>query len=64
MSLPKPSTELLLSVLEYLDRNGYKESFEILLNDTGIRYLENIRRTIDELLKQKKIDELIIYINS
>ena len=64
MSSPKPNTELLLSVLEYLDRNGYKESFDILLNDTGIRYLENIRRTIDELLKQKKIDELLIYINS
>ena len=64
MSSPKPNTELLLSVLEYPDRNGYKESFDILLNDTGIRYLENIRRTIDELLKQKKIDELLIYINS
>ena len=64
MSSTKPNTELLLSVLEYLDRNGYKESFDILLNDTGIRYLENIRRTIDELLKQKKIDELLIYINS
>lgn len=64
MSSPKPNSELLLSVLEYLDRNGYKESFDILLNDTGIRYLENIRRTIDELLKQKKIDELLIYINS
>ena len=64
MSSPKPNTELLLSVLEYLDRNGYKESFDILLNDTGVRYLENIRRTIDELLKQKKIDELLIYINS
>ena len=64
MSSPEPNTDLLLSVLEYLDRNGYKESFDILLNDTGIRYLENIRRTIDELLKQKKIDELLIYINS
>ena len=60
----KPNTELLLSVLEYLDRNGYKESFDNLLNDTGIRYLENIRRTIDDLLKQKKLDELISYINT
>ena len=60
----KPNTELLLSVLEYLDRNGYKESFDNLLNDTGIRYLENIRRTIDDLLKQKKLDELITYINT
>ena len=60
----KPNNELLLSVLEYLDRNGYKESFDNLLNDTGIRYLENIRRKIEELLKQKKIDELLIYINT
>ena len=27
----KPNSELLLSVLEYLDRNGYKESFDNLL---------------------------------
>ena len=60
----KPNPELLLSVLEYLDRNGYKESFDILLNDTGIRYMENIRRTIEDLLKQKKLDELITYINT
>ena len=60
----KPNSELLLSVLEYLDRNGYKESFDNLLTDTGIRYLENIRRTIDDLLKLKKLDELIIYINT
>ena len=60
----KPNPELLLSVLEYLDRNGYKESFDNLLNDTGIRYLENIRRTIDDLLTHKKLDELISYINT
>ena len=60
----RPNNELLLSVLEYLDRNGFKESFEVLLNDTGIRYLENIRRIITDLLKQKKINELLIYINS
>ena len=60
----KPNQELLLSVLEYLDRNGYKESFDILLSNTGIRYMENIRRTIEDLLKQKKLDELIYYINS
>ena len=62
--ISKPNSELLLSVLEYLDRNGYKESFDVLLNDTGIRYLENVRRTIDELLNQKKLDDLITYINT
>lgn len=62
--ISKPNSELLLSVLEYLDRNGYKESFDVLLNDTDIRYLENVRRTIDELLNQKKLDDLITYINT
>ena len=60
----KPKDEILLSVLEYLDRNGYKESFDILQQNTGLRYLENIKKTIGELLKKKKIDELITFINN
>ena len=60
----KPNEEILLTVLEYLDRNGYKESFDILLNNTGLRYLEHVKRIIEKLLNQKKIDELITYINS
>jgi len=60
----KPNQELLLTVLEYLDRNGYKESFDVLLSDTGLRYLEHVKRTIEDLLIQKKLDELITYINS
>ena len=60
----KPKDEILLSVLEYLDRNGYKESFDILQQNTGLRYLENVKKTMEELLKEKKIDELIKYINT
>ena len=60
----KPKDEILLSVLEYLDRNGYKESFDILQQNTGLRYLENVRKTIENLLKSRKLDELIIYINT
>ena len=60
----KPKEEILLSVLEYLDRNGYKESFDILQQNTGLRYLENVKKTIEGLLKEKKIDELIKYINN
>ena len=60
----KPKEEILLSVLEYLDRNGYKESFDILQQNTGLRYLENVKKTIEDLLKEKKIDELIKYINN
>ena len=60
----KPKDEILLSVLEYLDRNGYKESFDILQENTGLRYLENIKKTTEDLLKEKKIDELITFINN
>ncbi len=60
----KPKDEILLSVLEFLDRNGYKESFDILQQNIGIRYLENIRKKIEDLLKNKKLDELILYINT
>ena len=60
----KPKDEILLSVLEYLDRNGYKESFDILQQNTGLRYLENVKKTIEDLLKEKKLDELIKNINT
>ena len=60
----KPKDEILLSVLEYLDRNGYKDSFDILQEKTGLRYLENVKKTIETLLKEKKLDELILYINN
>ena len=60
----KPKEEILLSVLEYLDRNGYKESFDILQQNTGLRYLENVKKTIEDLLKEKKLDDLIKYINN
>lgn len=60
----KPKDEILLSVLEYLDRNGYKDSFNILLENTGLRYLENVKKNIENLLKNRKIDELIIYVNT
>ena len=59
----KPKDEILLSVLEYLDRNGYKDSFDILQEKTGLRYLENIKKTIETLLKEKKLDELILFID-
>jgi hypothetical protein len=49
----KPKDEILLSVLEYLDRNGYKDSFDILLQNTGLRYLENVKRNIENLLKNR-----------
>ena len=60
----KTKDEILLSLLEFLDRNGYKESFDILQQNTGIRYLENDKNTIKNLLKNHKLDEFISFINS
>lgn len=60
----KKAKELTLSVLEFLDRNGYKESFENLQKETGIHYQENDQKTIEDLLFSKKIDELISLINN
>ena len=60
----KSKDEILLSVLEYLDRNGFKESFEILQQNIGLRYLENIKKKIEELLKNRKLEELILFINN
>ena len=60
----KSKDEILLSVLEYLDRNGFKESFDILQQNIGLRYLENVKKKIEDLLKNRKLDELILYINT
>ena len=56
--------ELLLSVLEFLDRNGYKQPFEKLQRKTGIFYCENDKKIIEDLLHLGKIDELILYIRN
>ena len=62
--LSNQKEELLLSVLEFLDRNGYKQSFEKLQQKTGIHYQDNDKKLIEDLLRLRKIDELIIYINN
>ena len=56
--------ELILSVLEFLDRNGFKQSFEKLQQKTGIYYYENDKKVIEDLLHLRKIDELILYIRN
>ena len=57
-------SDLLLSVLEFLDRNGYKQSFEKLQQKTGIFYCDNDKKIIEDLLHLRKIDELILYIRN
>ena len=56
--------DLLLSVLEFLDRNGFKQSFEKLQQKTGIFYCDNDKKIIEDLLHLRKIDELIFYIRN
>ena len=58
------NNDLLYSVLEFLDRNGYKQSFEKLQQKTGIYYADNDKKIIEELLHLRKIDELILYIRN
>ena len=60
----KNDEDLLLSVLEFLDRNGYKQSFEKLQQKTGIYYCDNDKKIIEDLLHLRKIDELILYIRN
>ena len=56
--------EILLSVLEFLDRNGYKHCFEKLQQKTGLNYSDNDKKVIEHLLHLRKIDELILYIRN
>ena len=58
------NNDLLLSVLEFLDRNGFKQSFEKLQKKTGIYYNDNDIKIIKDLLHSRKIDELIIFIRN
>ena len=60
----KNEEDLLLSVLEFLDRNGYKQSFEKLQQKTGIYYCDNDKKVIEDFLHLRKIDELILYIRN
>ncbi len=60
----KNEEDLLLSVLEFLDRNGYKQSFEKLQQKTVIYYCDNDKKVIEDFLHLRKIDELILYIRN
>ena len=54
--------EILLSILEFLERNGYKETFEKLNQKSNYQYIEQNRKKITDLIKADKIPELIVYI--
>ena len=56
--------ELLLSVLDFLDKNGYKESYEKLKEKTDFNQIEKNQTTARFLLNDHKINELISFIEN
>ena len=56
--------DILFSVLEFLDRNGFKQSFEKLQKKTGKHYCDNNKKIVEDLLNLKKLDELILFIEN
>ena len=54
--------EILLSVLDFLERNGYKESYEKLKEKTNCKHIEKSEKIVEELITQNKINELITFI--
>lgn len=55
--------EILLSVLDFLERNGYKESFEKLKQKTKCIFYEKNEKIVEDLIKKNKINELILFID-
>jgi len=56
--------EILLSILDFLNKNGYEQSFTNLQKKANTPYIEQNIKTIEELISSNKIPELIIYINN
>jgi WD40 repeat protein len=56
--------EILLSVLDFLERNGYKESFEKLKQKVGCNYFEKNKKIVEELINVNKINDLILFIDT
>ena len=64
LTLSQKKEEILLTVLDYLERNGYKESYEKLKQKTGVDYIEQNTKKIEDLFKLGKIKELIAFIKN
>ena len=56
--------EILLSILDFLERSGYKESFEKLQQKINLKYIEQNNKAIEDFITSNKIPELIIYIKN
>ncbi len=47
--------EILLSILDFLNRNGYEQSFTNLQKRANTQYIEQNIKTIEELISSNKI---------
>ena len=56
--------EILLIVLDFLERNGYKDSFSKLKEKTGCRYIEKNKEIVEELINVNKINDLVLFIDT
>ena len=56
--------EILLSILEFLERNGFKQSFDNLSQKANYKNIDQSTKKIEDLIKSDKIQELINYIKN
>jgi WD40 repeat protein len=55
--------DILFSILDFLERNGYKQSFQKLKEKVDCQYIEKNKEIVEGLLKENKIIDLIIFID-
>lgn len=55
--------DILFSILDFLERNGYEQSFQKLKEKIDCKYIEKNKEIVEGLLKENKIKDLIIFID-
>jgi len=55
--------DILFSILDFLERNGYQQSFQKLKEKVDCKYIEKNKEIVEGLLKENKIIDLIIFID-
>ena len=53
--------DILFSILDFLERNGYEQSFQKLKAKIDCEYIEKNKENVELLLKENKILDLIIF---
>jgi len=55
--------DILFSILDFLERNGYEQSFQKLKEKIDCKYIEKNKEIVEGLLKENKIKDLILFID-